>query len=673
MRKLIAIGSIMLLVLAVTFANAQVNVTFRANTSAVQGIVDSTGGVDIRGALQTPPWTPLANPMISDGGDYWSIVWTFDASQIGTTIEYKYGGTIKNPLTGIVTSYWENDLPGANYTGGNRTLVVPATDSVLAIDYVGTKTPPYVDDPDSIDVYFRVNMSTNTTFNPAVDTVCIAGNPIHIGWDPPHKKMTRELSTDYWHYHTIVSANNSPFNAEWKYTLGSWDGREESNNRSMTFNQDTTIQFVYYNDVVPVGAAGRDTLIATFRVDLTEALANDGLEPDDTVRVEWGWDGEATYGRDTLLYDPLSPGNFYQVQDTIFNVTFGEHLYYQYYITKYGNAIRENYYNFEYTGTNNTLAERRLIGLPQPTGSQYIEMVIRDTVEGSIVDPHRVPRFPDQTVLPKNVTVHWEVDLRPPYYQILLEGDTLEDIQAGVNVGPAQLDSLFNTWYVYLNGPATDGWTTWGSDLRNSPNKKMWDDGATNGDMTANDSIYTTTWFYSGPDSGDITGQVYKFGIHGGDNENGKGGFGNNHLWNIAIMNPGNPTPEEITWRTEFGSINPAFYWRWDFDLHVVGIDDQGPVTVVKTPRLDNNYPNPFNPVTTIRFVLPSAMDVKVEIYNSLGQRVTTLVDGKRHAGQHIINWSGIDSKGRPVSSGIYFLRLSTESYSKTLKMMLMK
>ena len=58
---------------------------------------------------------------------------------------------------------------------------------------------------------------------------------------------------------------------------------------------------------------------------------------------------------------------------------------------------------------------------------------------------------------------------------------------------------------------------------------------------------------------------------------------------------------------------------------------------ITKTPRLDNNYPNPFNPVTSIRFVLPKAMDVKIEIFNSLGQKVTTLVDGKRVQGQHII------------------------------------
>ncbi|MBN2364902.1 MAG: T9SS C-terminal target domain-containing protein, partial [Calditrichaeota bacterium] len=157
------------------------------------------------------------------------------------------------------------------------------------------------------------------------------------------------------------------------------------------------------------------------------------------------------------------------------------------------------------------------------------------------------------------------------------------------------------------------------------------------------------------------------------DNEAGGAGFGLNHLENIILSDPGNPTPEEITIFSQFGSINPVFYSRWNYDLGVVGIDDSGPVRVIQTPRLEGNYPNPFNPVTSIRFVLPKAMDLKLEIYNALGQKIVTLFDGKRREGQHIINWNGVDRFGRPVSSGIYFYRLSTENYEKTMKMILMK
>ena len=66
-------------------------------------------------------------------------------------------------------------------------------------------------------------------------------------------------------------------------------------------------------------------------------------------------------------------------------------------------------------------------------------------------------------------------------------------------------------------------------------------------------------------------------------------------------------------------------------------------------------------------------MDVKLEIYNALGQKVTTLINGKTRAGQHIVNWNGIDSKGRAVASGFYFCRLTTDNYTKTMKMLLMK
>ena len=100
------------------------------------------------------------------------------------------------------------------------------------------------------------------------------------------------------------------------------------------------------------------------------------------------------------------------------------------------------------------------------------------------------------------------------------------------------------------------------------------------------------------------------------------------------------------------------------------------------TTELKGNYPNPFNPETTIQFTVgapPSVrgdkggVNVRIEIYNIKGQKLTTLIDEVHKPGIHNVTWKGTDSSGRPVSSGIYFYRMSTDEYSSVKRMMLVK
>jgi hypothetical protein len=88
---------------------------------------------------------------------------------------------------------------------------------------------------------------------------------------------------------------------------------------------------------------------------------------------------------------------------------------------------------------------------------------------------------------------------------------------------------------------------------------------------------------------------------------------------------------------------------------------------------LYQNYPNPFNPVTKITYQLPEESYVAITIYNLAGQKVTTLVDGRRSGGFHAVDWYGKKSNGESVVSGLYFFRIETENFSKTLKMLLLK
>jgi hypothetical protein len=88
---------------------------------------------------------------------------------------------------------------------------------------------------------------------------------------------------------------------------------------------------------------------------------------------------------------------------------------------------------------------------------------------------------------------------------------------------------------------------------------------------------------------------------------------------------------------------------------------------------LHANEPNPFNPVTRIRYDLPKATGVEVTIYNTGGQKVRTLAAGRRPAGSHSIAWDGRDGRGNAVASGVYLYRLETPEYGETRKMLLVK
>jgi hypothetical protein len=93
---------------------------------------------------------------------------------------------------------------------------------------------------------------------------------------------------------------------------------------------------------------------------------------------------------------------------------------------------------------------------------------------------------------------------------------------------------------------------------------------------------------------------------------------------------------------------------------------------------LGQNYPNPFNPSTTIEFTLgaPGSTggdQVKLNVYNILGQNVRELFNGYLPAGNHSIVWNGDDDGGQRVASGIYLYRLRVGAESQTKKMMLLK
>ncbi|MBA7644392.1 hypothetical protein ES703_52136 [subsurface metagenome] len=108
-----------------------------------------------------------------------------------------------------------------------------------------------------------------------------------------------------------------------------------------------------------------------------------------------------------------------------------------------------------------------------------------------------------------------------------------------------------------------------------------------------------------------------------------------------------------------------------EFDA-TTAIDSRGSQTP-ESFALHQNYPNPFNPATSIVYELFAAGDVKLVIYNILGQEVRTLFSGHKSMGRHEALWDGNDHEGKSMVSGIYYYTLESSGFKETRKMLLLK
>jgi flagellar hook assembly protein FlgD len=88
---------------------------------------------------------------------------------------------------------------------------------------------------------------------------------------------------------------------------------------------------------------------------------------------------------------------------------------------------------------------------------------------------------------------------------------------------------------------------------------------------------------------------------------------------------------------------------------------------------LNGNYPNPFNPTTTISYDLPEASSVRLEVYDMMGRRVATLVNADQGAGSYETVWNARNDAGSPVASGVYIYRIQAGSFQAVQQMVLMK
>ena len=88
---------------------------------------------------------------------------------------------------------------------------------------------------------------------------------------------------------------------------------------------------------------------------------------------------------------------------------------------------------------------------------------------------------------------------------------------------------------------------------------------------------------------------------------------------------------------------------------------------------LHNNYPNPFNPITTLRYDLPEDALVNITIYDMMGRVVKTMVNSQQNAGFKSVRWNATNDAGSPVSAGLYLYMIQAGEFRQTKKMVLLK
>jgi hypothetical protein len=120
-------------------------------------------------------------------------------------------------------------------------------------------------------------------------------------------------------------------------------------------------------------------------------------------------------------------------------------------------------------------------------------------------------------------------------------------------------------------------------------------------------------------------------------------------IWHTAWVNAGKPIPALGTDVVPYDDLTPAQY------------------------ALYPNYPNPFNPTTTIRFTNPVPSNVALRIFNMMGQEINTLVSGYQPAGVYTVTWDGRTRQGVETGAGVYFCRLESGAFCQTIRMVYLK
>jgi hypothetical protein len=168
--------------------------------------------------------------------------------------------------------------------------------------------------------------------------------------------------------------------------------------------------------------------------------------------------------------------------------------------------------------------------------------------------------------------------------------------------------------------------------------------------------------------------------------------FYNNRFWLVIDNTIYQSSDPGEGWTTEvmaYGSLRSLSFARNNPYIHGWAVGNVGTIihysfnttpvieqrisTIPKRWALHPNFPNPFNPETTIRYTVPEKGRIQLRIFDLLGREVALLLDREALPGSYQTTWNGIDSWGQPVSSGIYLYELRSGAYHEVRRMLLLR
>ena len=146
-------------------------------------------------------------------------------------------------------------------------------------------------------------------------------------------------------------------------------------------------------------------------------------------------------------------------------------------------------------------------------------------------------------------------------------------------------------------------------------------------------------------------------------------------LYNLLVEN--NETVLNIEWdveATDGWDVTASSNGPWTVTVDAGWLLENGAEELIPDVfALHNNYPNPFNPITNIRYDIPEVSDVRIDIYNLMGQRVRTLVSKAHQPGRYSVQWNAANDMGAAVASGMYIYKIHAKDFTSVKKLLLMK